>query len=266
MSNGYANKNLIKDENGVTCPASTTTTIASFKLSDRDSLSIQTYTKLSSVLSGDTITIRLEDSPDNGATWRDMSGYGWHLADIISDDVVAEIRRLSGFQDGLIHAAEPGDHLVVEDVWGVLWGVAILGATITSDEWAAVPVANRATLDASGWDEFTDVAAEFSTAFNGITGIPFTVNANTVNAVTFVSDIAGGSFGVPELLAADGSPSAITTTPSVVTPASAVLAYHLELHTQISSSVVLYPQARIVIEVGADSQVEVDSVYVTRRL
>lgn len=277
MSNGYTNKNLIAIVGGVTCSASETTTIANIKASDRDSLNLQAYVKFSSVWSGGTLEVRIEDSPDNGTTWRSLPGNAAapSTADIDAD-TVAEVRRLSGFTDDMTHGQNDlGGHVIIEDVFGNTWGVGYAqnaneGAEITDPDWYLIDASRRVVLDSNSFGGISNLAQVFKTAFEGLTGFGsvFTVAGTAGGLLTFTAVPKGITFGAPSFRQGDGTvgSSVGTITPSVITPASSVLAYQIEQHTQMSGAATLYPNVRIVVEAGANSGAEVESVYVTRRL
>lgn len=72
MSNGYVNNKSMVPDTGIVCPESSTTVLTQFRISDRDSLHFQAYVTVSDTTVTTEITLKLQDSPDNGTTWRDV--------------------------------------------------------------------------------------------------------------------------------------------------------------------------------------------------
>lgn len=72
MSNGYVNNKSMVPDTGIVCPESATTVLTQFRISDRDSLHFQAYVTVSDTTLTTAITLKLQDSPDNGTTWRDI--------------------------------------------------------------------------------------------------------------------------------------------------------------------------------------------------
>lgn len=91
---------------------------------------------------------------------------------------------------------DPGDYVVIPDTDGNLWAISLDVAGSdpepTGDVWASIPAGRKVHVDISGTTTAASVAAAVETAFDALTGLPFTTDDSGADGTFVVTQTVRG--------------------------------------------------------------------------